>query len=304
MSADRPTPGTPDPRPPTSSGNKGFFDGGRFFWACEYAGVKQRGPRAAGEVSLWVEIEGEGDPLLLVHGGPDLDHRYFHPGMSILAARRRLIYVDLRGRFMSRTKQPLGFDQDVRDLAAVMTTLGLESADVFAHSHGGFLAAAFAKAYPGRVKKLILCATPWGETQEEVDLRVLQSPAAARAGTLEERRRVRESLYFFGLPDKESKRYYDKVIEWHESAVADEFRRTYQPPAAVPGIEDLKGLKCPLMFLAGRDDPHTSTVKLYEASRELDPQAKVAVIERCRHMPWVERPEHFKKAVEGFLSGT
>jgi len=298
-----PVPGQSDPKPPTSAGNKGFFDAGRFFWACEYAAVKDRGPRDAGEVSLWVETEGQGDPLLLLHGGPDLDHRYFHPGMSLLASRRRIIYVDLRGRFMSRTKGPVGFQPDVEDIAAVLRTLKVETTDVFGHSHGGYLAVAFAKANPGRVKRLVTCGTAWGESQEEVQKRVLTAPSAARALTLEDRRRIRESLFFFGLPDKESKRFYDRVVEWHESPPAEEFAKKYEAAGGVlPTAEDLKALKLPTMFLLGRDDPHASPAKIYEVAREMDPPARVVVIERCRHMPWAERPEHFRKAMEAFLT--
>src|SRR5262245_41794163 len=47
---------------------------------------------------LWVEIEGKGDPLLLVPGGPGCSHSYFHPFFSALAGSHRVIYFDALGR--------------------------------------------------------------------------------------------------------------------------------------------------------------------------------------------------------------
>jgi len=41
---------------------------------------------------------GQGQPLLLLHGGPDFDHTYFLPDMDRLSDTFRLIYYDQKGR--------------------------------------------------------------------------------------------------------------------------------------------------------------------------------------------------------------
>ncbi|MEK7469830.1 MAG: alpha/beta hydrolase [Planctomycetota bacterium] len=301
MSHTSSTPGKHDSRPPTSPG-KGFHDGGRFFFACDYGPVAERGFRGAGEVNLWVEIEGSGPPLLLLHGGPDFDHRAFHPGMSVLATKRRLIYLDLRGRCMSRTRQPVGLDRDVHDVAAVMTTLGLESVELLGHSHGGYIAAAFAYAFPGRVKKLVTIGTAWGESPEEARARVLRAPSTGPARTLEEQRRMRDGLFFHKPPEKESRRHYDRCVEWLESPGALDFARQYaEAGGAAPGEVELKRTLCPVLMMAGEQDTFASVEKLKAAAGRLGPRFHVASIPDCRHMPWIEQPAKFLEAISAFL---
>ena len=290
-----------DSRPPTSPG-KGFHDGGRFFFACDYAPVAERGFKGAGEVNLWVETEGSGPPLLLLHGGPDFDHRAFHPGMSALASKRKLIYVDLRGRCMSRTRQPVGLDRDVHDVAAVLTTLGIEAVEILAHSHGGYVAAAFAYAFPGRVRKLVTVGTAWGEKPEEARARVLKAPSTGTARTLEEQRRLRDGLFFLNPPAKELKRHYDRCVEWIESPGAYDFARQYaEAGGQAPGETELSRTLCPVLFVAGEQDSFASVEKLRAAATRLGPRFKVAAIPDCRHMPWIEQPEKFFAAVSAFL---
>lgn len=296
------SPGKYDSRPPTSPG-KGFHDGGRFFFACDYKPVAERGFKGAGEVNLWVESEGAGPPLILLHGGPDFDHRAFHPGMSALASKRRVIYLDLRGRCMSRTRQPVGLDRDVHDVAAVMTTLGLETAEFLGHSHGGFVGAAFAYAFPGRVKKLVTVGTGWGESREEARARLLKSASAGPARTLEEQRRMREALFFHKLPDREGRRGYERCVEWIESPGAIEFARNYaEAGGPLPGEKELARTLCPMLFVAGEQDPHVSIEKLKGAAEKLGARASLATIPECGHMPWIEQPQKFVAAVEAFLA--
>ena len=47
---------------------------------------------------LYYRAIGQGQPILLLHGGPDFDHNYFLPDMDRLSDSFRLIYYDQRGR--------------------------------------------------------------------------------------------------------------------------------------------------------------------------------------------------------------
>ncbi|HNT65664.1 MAG TPA: alpha/beta hydrolase, partial [bacterium] len=48
--------------------------------------------------NLWYEIEGRGEPLLLIAGGPGSAHDVFSPHFSALADANRIIYFDAYGR--------------------------------------------------------------------------------------------------------------------------------------------------------------------------------------------------------------
>ncbi|RPJ02549.1 MAG: hypothetical protein EHM39_01595, partial [Chloroflexi bacterium] len=47
---------------------------------------------------LFFREVGQGQPIILLHGGPDFDHIYFLPDMDRLSESYRLIYYDQRGR--------------------------------------------------------------------------------------------------------------------------------------------------------------------------------------------------------------
>jgi pimeloyl-ACP methyl ester carboxylesterase len=51
-----------------------------------------------GNASLYAREIGRGQPIIVLHGGPDFDHGYLLPDLDRLATAFRLIYYDQRGR--------------------------------------------------------------------------------------------------------------------------------------------------------------------------------------------------------------
>src|SRR5690349_1551231 len=81
-----------------------------------------------GGAKLWVETEGEGDPVVLIAGGPGCSHGYFHPFFSDLAAHHRVIYFDALGRGKSdRAKKTSDYtlERDVADVEGLRRALKL-----------------------------------------------------------------------------------------------------------------------------------------------------------------------------------
>jgi proline iminopeptidase len=108
---------------------------------------------------LHLEEEGEGVPLLLLHGGPGGTHHEFHPFFSRAARFARVIYLDQRGCGLSDyVPGPDGYsvEQAVADLEAVREALGLERWALLGWSYGGFLAQLYTIEHPDRVAGLVL----------------------------------------------------------------------------------------------------------------------------------------------------
>lgn len=109
---------------------------------------------------LWVESEGQGDPVLLLAGlGPAGSHVVFHPHFDALASDHRVLYVDLHGRGRSDTPDDLTeltFARDVADIAALLTTLDLGPVHLYGFSYGGLLGQALALDHPETVRTLTL----------------------------------------------------------------------------------------------------------------------------------------------------
>src|SRR5205823_691587 len=105
---------------------------------------------------------GQGQPIIVLHGGPDFDHTYLLPDMDRLADTYRLIYYDQRGRGKSaRNVQPedVTIESDVDDLDSVREYFHFEKVAVLGHSWGGVLAMEYAIRHAERVSHLILLNT-------------------------------------------------------------------------------------------------------------------------------------------------
>ena len=116
----------------------------------------------AGEIEIHYEIQGTGEPLLLISGlGYDL--WMWHKMVPGLAEQFQVISFDNRG--VGETDKPPGSytaQMLAEDTAALLRALGIEQAAVMGHSMGGFIAQALVLNHPGLVSKLILSATNFG----------------------------------------------------------------------------------------------------------------------------------------------
>jgi pimeloyl-ACP methyl ester carboxylesterase len=111
-------------------------------------------------LQLYYEIHGEGDPLVLLHGGV-VGIMMFGPVLPALAEHRRVIAVELQGH--GRTPdvdRPLRFETMADDVAALMDHLGLQRADVMGLSLGGGVALQFAIRHPQYLRKLVVTSAP------------------------------------------------------------------------------------------------------------------------------------------------
>jgi pimeloyl-ACP methyl ester carboxylesterase len=105
------------------------------------------------DLPVWVD--GEGDPLVLVHAGV-ADHRMWEPLVALLAPRRRVIRYDMRGFGAAPSvTEPFSASED---LGAVLDSVGVDRADVMGNSNGGRVALQFAIEHPDRVGALTLLA--------------------------------------------------------------------------------------------------------------------------------------------------
>lgn len=104
-------------------------------------------------VSLVYEIEGRGEPLVLIHGWAV--HRGFWDGdVQRFASRYTVIRYDRRGFGESSGKPDI--TADPADLKALLETLGHPRVRIMGHSQGAAVALTFAVRYPEMVEALIL----------------------------------------------------------------------------------------------------------------------------------------------------
>ena len=112
------------------------------------------------DVSLFVKVMGQGYPLVLMHGGPSLDHTTLLP-LEPLADQFTLIFYDHRcnGRSEGAEASTMTFENLTADAEALRQALGFEQWAVLGHSFGGNVALEYALRYPQSLSRLVLMNT-------------------------------------------------------------------------------------------------------------------------------------------------
>ena len=110
----------------------------------------------ANGVRYYYGIHGQGEPLLLLHGGLG-SIQMFGPVLPALAEGRQVIGVDLHGH--GRTAlgdRPISLVDMGRDMAVLLRELGFAQVDVLGYSMGGGVAFQLAVQHPEMVRRLAL----------------------------------------------------------------------------------------------------------------------------------------------------
>lgn len=149
----------------------------------------------ANGVELYYEVHGEGEPLIMLHGGVNPSDFFgetlqapFGGGrthtLQEMAQNHTVYAVHLRGHGFSKDKdEPWSYEVMADDIAALMDEIGLASADVMGWSLGGGVGLQLAIRHPERVKKLIVISMAFRSAGDYPEVRAAFDtlPAAAPA---------------------------------------------------------------------------------------------------------------------------
>lgn len=270
------------------------------------------------DTSLYVDVTGDGYPLLLMHGGPGTDHWTLLPFRQ-LADRFSLIFYDHRcnGRSQGSPVSSMTFENLTADADALRRRLGYERWAVLGHSFGGHVALEYALRHPGSLSHLVLVDTG-------ADSRWSQHKAseviASRGYSPEKVELVRR--WFNGeFPPRQmalilmriGSAYYSRpsLSLVTRELIRGEWRSKMRPEALIfAGRHLLKGwtvmdrlgeITAPTLIMAGRDD----FIFPPEHQRELAtaiPHARLQLIERAGHNPHAEQPAEVMRAIRDFIS--
>jgi len=111
-------------------------------------------------VEMYWRSLGEGDPLVVVHGGFGVVEMFGNV-LDRLAADRRVVAVELQGHGHTRDiDRPFTFEAFGDDLVALIEHLGLERADLLGYSLGAGACLRAAIQHPDRVRRLTVVSGP------------------------------------------------------------------------------------------------------------------------------------------------
>ena len=259
---------------------------------------------------------GEGEPLICVPGGPMRDSAYLGD-LGGLAARRRLIRLDLRGTGQSAAPADpasYGCDRMVDDVEALRAHLGLRRIDLLGHSAGTNLAAQYAARHPEAVSRLLLI-TPslfgvgipvTAEHRRAVaDLRKGESwyPAASAALARIAAGQAAESDWEAIAPFRHGRWDADaqRLDAQHDAQVNAEaakvFVESFTPEATRAA---LASFPAPVLLLAGEYDLNSPPAAV-AGYAGLFPDATLIVQPGAGHQPWLDDPARFVAALTPYL---
>ena len=273
-----------------------------------------------GDTRLFADVRGPEHlpPLIVLHGGPGLDHHEFADYLDPLQDTVRLVLLDMRAQGESDRDAPeetWTLEQMAADVGAVARALGADRYAVFGHSYGAFVALQQAISEPGAAAaSVVCCGVPSSRYLDDV-------PAKLETfEPLELREQVRASWASEASVTTEADfaRIMIEQLPWHfgnpeDPRIPDYARRSagrYAPDvlrkfsaAGYGGIEaeaSLGQVTAPMLVLAGRHD-RTCPPEASQATAAGVPGAQLHIFEQSGHMPFVEQPDEFLKVVREFL---
>jgi proline iminopeptidase len=272
-------------------------------------------------VRLFVDIEGLGwvddgpklsqkPTLLLLHGGPGFDHTGFRPFFSRLAGVAQVVYYDHRGHGRSDPRPPEEWQLDVwaDDVVRLCAALGIAKPIVLGQSFGGFVAQRYLARHPEHPSKVILSSTSHHYNLEG------KVAGFARRGGPEAGAAARA---FWSEPNASTWAHYDRLCRalYNTTLQLPEARgrMVFRPEilfASASGEQrsmnlrpGLAGVRCPVLVMAGEEDPVTP-LDDGEAIFEALPPAwrQMARFLGVGHGAWRDDPEQAFRVLTAFVA--
>ena len=267
-----------------------------------------------------VEVGPSGNyPIVVLHGGPGLDHHEFADYLDPLTERGyRLILVDQRASGRSPACDPATstLPTMAEDVGSLARSMGLDRYAVLGHSYGAFVALQHAVDFPGQAAQSIVSGgIPSARFLADVDANLAAfEPVELReqvTASWERETSIRTRQDFASVVHDQLPFHFgdplDPRIEEYERRTA---ATVYSPDVArvfaandygsIDVEERLKEITQPMLVTTGRFD-RTCTPAASEAIAAGAPTAELVIFERSGHMTFVEEPEEYLAVVEDFL---
>lgn len=255
------------------------------------------------DARIAVEECGTGDAVVLLHGFP-YAMQLWDDAFAELGKTHRAIRIDLRGCGASSVPPgPYLVETLAGDVAAVLDALSVERATIVGHSLGGYVALAFARMYVERVTRLALVCS-----------RLAQDDAArARsreelAEKLERENDVRPAIDAYVMTAF-APQTLEKQSEIVQRAIAIAGANDPRGAAALlrgmavrPSADDIaEDLAMPVSVIAGAADAALSIEEARAVSAAF-PDAVLTLCQASGHLPMLEEPERFGRALQALLA--
>ncbi|HSF79866.1 MAG TPA: alpha/beta fold hydrolase [Anaerolineales bacterium] len=275
------------------------------------------------DVSLFVKIMGQGYPLVLMHGGPSLDHTTLLP-LQPLADHFTLVFYDHRcnGRSDGSDVTTMTWENLTADADALRQELGFDQWVVLGQSFGGNVALEYALRYPHSLSHLILMNTggdQWWVNHNAPEILAKRGFSAAAVdaarrfynGNLTPNEYLPTVMKLIGAYSYHSSIWYHPTLMTLAQKIGLGPPMKLRPEALIFGYSELLNgwtvmdrlgeIKVPTLVVAGRYDflfPPEHQAILADRL----PNARLELIERAGHNPQMEQTAEVLRIIKDFLA--
>ncbi|MEO1011252.1 MAG: alpha/beta hydrolase [Bacteroidota bacterium] len=233
------------------------------------------------DTRLYYEMYGEGEPILMLHGGVYGYINEFEFFINALSKNYRVICLATRGHVKSDIGQePFTYDQRAKDAHGLMEHLGIERARVIGFSDGGYAAYTLAAQYPEKVKQMVVIGA--GD---------MPQGSGVNYGYSKEKLMKEAENYFKGrlahMPEPDC---WGQSLQWLNALYENEAvsRKTFEK------------ISCPVLIMAGDKDEYSAPETLLKA-HEWIKESQLSIIPGCGHVVFYCNWNAVWASVEPFL---
>jgi 3-oxoadipate enol-lactonase len=263
--------------------------------------LKVRPDGSLQSIEIAFDDQGAGPVIVLLHGFP-FNRTLWEEQVNALKEKHRVITLDLRGHGESEVKgEAVSMEEMAKDVAGLLDKLEIKRAAIAGLSMGGYVALAFWRLFPMRVRALILADTRAGaDTDEGKQNRSVQAEKAVKEGM--------DVIVSAMLP----KLFSSNTVE-RQPAVVKRVKEMMLATDAVGAAAALLGMAerhdqrpfleeiiAPVLIIVGREDAITP-VSESESMHRLIAGSRLEILEGAGHVSNMERPAEFNRCLLDFL---
>ncbi len=226
-----------------------------------------------GDARIYYEVYGQGAPIVLLHGGLFGYISEYEHLIPKLAKTNQVIAIATRGHGRSEIgTKPFSYQLLAEDAYQVIKSLTKDSVIVIGFSTGGNTAYMLTDQHPETVKKLIsIGASPQATPPNNKEKSDQAKEEKLTGITLEKE-----------APDfvKERKALMPEPGRWNE--FVDKITTMWESSEFLTD-DQIRGIKSPVLIIAGDKDPHVNAERVIQLYRLL-PESSLSIIPDCGHV--------------------
>jgi proline iminopeptidase len=290
-------------------------------------------------IELHYFTQGEGRPVLIIHGGPGAPYTEPIAALDALADQYAFYYYDQRGcgqstrpidRFTSKNygenvtllDDKLGMATQLADIERIRRILGEEKLILIGHSFGGLLASLYAAEFPEHVEALVLISPaemvkmppPEGGLYESIKAYLPQNMQDSYQAYIKDYLNFGK-IFQYSEADLQQRTlaftaYYQTAMQKKGMTIPESNNSSevggWMPFALYFGIGSrndftpaLKVVTAPVLILHGEDDFQSINVSYLYS--EAFPNSRVESIADAGHFSFADQPQQFIQLLKDFL---